>query len=200
MNKLKGKVYSDYHFLPEMKIEVLPGDQMSESLGVLVPSDRLILVARPVKTKYVADQLRSDFTDEFRANATEDHNTIERALGKSLRAFNTSFLTYMGNPELAPESGAMVLIAYIDSKNQVTFAQVGPIILKQRINGRYVTQTANHTFDNPEERRRISKVCASFITPNLPSRLLGHPRWSLIDESHGFTVMSAIPLIKTIRQ
>lgn len=220
-------IYSDYHFLPDMKIEILPGDQISESTGLLVPADRLIIVARPIGTKDIGNRLRGEFADEFKSRVIGDHNTIEVSLAESVRAFNTSFLTYMGNPELAPESGAMLLAVYIDPVSTVTFVQVGPIKLKQKIEKHYEVQTADHTFNNAEERYRapiaglrtcfkinslgletgfiheadvIEEDMPLVLLPDIPSRFLGHPSWCLIDERENPPMISATPFIKTIRQ
>lgn len=197
--------YSDYHFLKDYKVELLPGDQVGEKVDVLEPGDRFIVITRPVGDPTVAKHALQDILNGLR-DYKEDK--IADSLSEFIGALNRSYLVYMGKPEKAPKGGAILLAIYLNQEN-LTYAQVGPISLKQKINGRYHPITQDHTFDNPDERERtqdpdlplhcyqlsrdirlklngfINEDEARYLlTPKTPSRFVGHPDYCLIDETN----------------
>lgn len=195
--------YSDYHFLDGYKVELLPGDQVGEKIDVLEPGDRLIVITRPIGDPVVAKRALRDILDGLQDYKADNVTNSQAAL---IGALNRSYLVYMGNPEEAPKSGAMVLAIYINQET-LTYAQVGPISLKQKISGHYQPITQDHTFNNSSERERtqdpnlpmhcyqltrdigvklnnyITEEEARYLlTPQTPSRFIGHPDYCLINE------------------
>ena len=189
-------VYSDYHFLPGYKVEILPNYQISESRDLVVHQDRLILITRPIHAKQASNMIHSLFDQKFRPHLSDVPYSIELVLSKTIEDLNTFLISYPGHPGEAPtRSGAMLLAIYITPHNHVTFTQVGPITLKEKVAGRYMTRTANHTFDNPDEKRRISHT---EVPPNLASRFIGHPKVCWIKEDSWRVIISAKPFVKTL--
>jgi hypothetical protein len=139
--------------------------------------------------------------------------SISEALQTAIHTNNVSFLNFLGSPDSAPESGAMVMMVYIDPYNQITFAQVGDITLKQRQNGRFTTLTENHTFDNLIEVERLAQFLRQLGTntspeaiiktiatdegfvEKVPSRFIGHPNWCAWGGDYGETIISTKPFI-----
>lgn len=212
--------YSDYHFLPDYKIELLPGDQVEEKTDLLSPNDRVIVVTRPVGDPVVAKRAARDAVAEL---AGYKGGKVSESLAAVIQALNRSYLVYLGHPEDAPRSGTMILMVYL-YQNTLTLAQVGPITLKHKEAGRYHSITERHTFDNPDERatakganlpefcyelsRSIGKPVHRYIYPgerdyllypNTPSRFIGHPEYCAIEEpTISPLLISTRPYIVTI--
>ena len=196
--------YSDYHFLPDYKIEILPGDQIAEKTDVRTHGDRLIVVARPVGDPSVSKRAARDAIAELEGHKGVD---VVEGLSATISALNRSYLVYMGSPKAAPKGGAMILMVYLQG-NTMTFAQVGPITLKHKVGRYYETITQNHTFDNPDEWSAMDNTAVPrfsynlakslgmkpeqfvgpdeidhVVYPHTPSRFIGHPEYCLADES-----------------
>lgn len=207
--------YSDLYLNPTrtVKIEILPSDKLEQKVNVFGDGDKLTCVFRPVRTLSVADSLSKFFFDEFYSHHKDDRLSISEAMQTAIHAYNVSQLNFMGEPKDAPESGAMVLIAYLDPHNQFTIAQVGDITLKQRQNGRFTALTKDHTFDNPLEVERLAtflkqenataddetaiNVIATDegFTDKIPSRFIGHPTWCRWGAEYGDGTVSTQPFV-----
>lgn len=211
--------YSDYHFLKDYKVELLPGDQVGERNDVLADGDRFIVVTRPIGDPIVAKRALQDILDGLR---DYEEDNVANSLTELITVLNRSYLIYMGNPEEARKGGAMVLAIYLNQKT-LTYAQVGPISLKQKINRHYQPITQVHTFDNPIERKRTQDPnlpihcyqlssdfglkCRGYITedeanylltPQTPSRFIGHPDYCLInEEEHPIRFISSVPFVNS---
>jgi len=211
--------YSDYHFHPGYKVEILPGDHIAEDSNILTTGDRLIVVTRAVENPTFAKWTIRDLIGMFRFPSND---TVENRLKETISEQNRSLCVYMGydNP---PQSGCMLTAIYL-TPDSMTFAQVGTITIKKRIEKHYETITENHTFDNPEERYRtkisnITRIVAQLakkigiktkqfirqdeldylLVPTVPSRFIGHPYFNTVEEYlEGNELISAKPFIKTI--
>lgn len=211
--------YSDYHFLPNYKVELLPGDQIGEKFDVLTKGDRLIVVTRAIGDPTFSKWALKDSLEAITAYQTPN---IEDRLSEMIEELNRSYLTFMGNPEEAPHGGAMVLVIYI-KENLLTLAQVGPINIKHKVNDHYQVITQDHTFNNLDERARTNRSnlaeqiyslakssgfnidCFTtaaeakyLLVPNMPSRFIGHPDYNIIGENSNPVLISAMPFINTI--
>jgi hypothetical protein len=207
--------YSDLYLTSKVKIEILPTDKLEQKTDFFVVGDRLISVFRPIHTPEVADFLNKVLFAEFYSHHKQDKLPISETLKTAIQKSNISQLNFLGNPESAPESGAMVLIVYIDTGNQFTIAQVGNIALKQWQNGHFTTLTQDHTFDNPHEVEQLSmflrlsgigikpeaviKTIASDegFTDQVPSRFIGHPSWCGWGGDYGETIINTQPFVTT---
>lgn len=211
--------YSDYHFHPGYKVEILPGDHIAEDSNILTTGDRLIVVTRAVENPTFAKWTIRDLLGMFRFPSND---TVENRLRETISSQNRSLCVYMGydNP---PQSGCMLTTIYL-TPDSMTFAQVGTITIKKRIEKHYETITENHTFDNPEERYRtkisnITRIVAQLakkigiktkqfirqdeldylLVPTVPSRFIGHPYFNTVEEYlEGNELISDKPYIKTI--
>jgi len=207
--------YSDLYLTRTTKIEILPSDKLEQKENVFVDGDKLTCVFRPVRTSVFADTLSKFFFDEFYSWHTDNQMPISEAIQTAIHTSNVSQLNFLGDPEYAPESGAMVLIAYLDPQSQFTIAQVGDITLKQRQNGRFTSLTEDHTFDNPLEVERLATFlkhsgtttsAESIIsaiatdegfTGKIPSRFIGHPSWCGWGAEYGETLINTQPFMTT---
>lgn len=148
-------IFSDLYLNGKTKIEILPSDRLGQEVNVLAEGDRLVSVFRSIGVPYAAMRLQKEFTNEFQDRHLSEKLSIADALISTIQAFNFSLLNPPADRDLRPESGSMVLVVYIDQAGDATFAQVGPITLKQRIDGRLTALTENHTFDNQVEIDRL---------------------------------------------
>lgn len=205
--------YSDLYLTRTTKIEILPSDKLEQRENFFVEGDKLIAVFRPVRTPAFADSLSKFFFDELYSWHTDNQLPISEAMKTAIHTSNVGQLNFLGDPEYAPESGAMVLIAYLDPHNQFTIAQVGDITLKQRQNGRFTALTEDHTFDNPSEVDRLATflrnsgttasaesvitdiATSEGFTEKIPSRFIGHPDWCGWGGEYGETIVNTTPAI-----
>jgi hypothetical protein len=161
--------YSDYYITPNRtaKIEILPSDFLDQRTDIVEPGDRLITVYRPVEDPFVAKRLHDQFWDEYSLRLKTDELSVTDTLKETIKAFNVSCL----NPpsDFIPESGAMVLVAYLTP-------QVGAITLKVRKAGRFAAITQSHSKDG------------------MPTHFIGHPSFCSVDES---SVISSSPFVTT---
>lgn len=212
--------YSDYHFIKDYKIELLPGDQIGEKFDVLTKGDHLLVVTRAVGKDTFSKWALRDSLDGLQAYKSPN---VSESLSELISDLNRSYLVFMGNPEDAPIGGTMMLAIYI-LDNTLTYAQVGPISLKHKVDKHFETLTEDHTFDNPSERERtkigsivehVHALAKEFdmklegfiyddeakylLVPKVSSRFIGHPHYNRIDELlEGNELISAKPFIKTI--
>lgn len=211
--------YSDLYLNPTrtVKIEILPSDKLEQKENIFVDGDKLTCVFRPVRNPVFAEMLSKFFFDEFYSRHKDNQLSISEAMQTAIHAHNVSQLHFMGEPKDAPESGAMVLIAYLDPHNQLTIAQVGNIILKQRQDGRFTALTEDHTFDNPLEVGRLTtflkhsgttasadsviKAIATDedFTEKIPSRFIGHPSWCAWGGDYGEALINTQPFVATFQ-
>ena len=209
--------YSDLYLNPNhtVKIEVLPSDKLVEKADLFVGGDKLTAIFRPIRTNTFVDSLSKFFFDEFYSRHKDEQLSISEALQTAIHAHNVSQLNFMGEPKSAPESGAMLLIAYHSPQGEFTIAQVGDITLKQRQNGRFTALTEDHTFHNPLEVERLttflknSGTTASAesvinavatdegFTDTIPSRFIGHPSWCAWGGDYGEAIINTQPFITT---
>lgn len=170
--------YSDYYITPNRtaKIEILPSDFLDQRTDIVEPGDRLITVCRPVEDPFVAKRLHDQFWDEYSLRLKTDELSVTGTLKETIKAFNVSCL----NPpsDFIPESGAMVLVAYLTSHQYITIVQVGAITLKVRKAGRFTAITQSHSKDGK------------------PTHFIGHPSFCSVDES---SVISSLPFVTTYR-
>lgn len=214
-----------FYINPKTKIEILPSDLLNQYTDVIVPKDRLISVFRIVDDNpFAANFINKDFIKEFKANYLNLKLTIDKALIETLRAFNFSLLNFLGEPHLAPKSGVMALIVYINPDNKMTFAQVGPITLKHEEKGKFITLTEDHTFDDKVEvdnltnskffkelgdKCDINQIKYSIATDifhmekpktkykQIPSRFLGHPNCCGFGGKFGETFINTKPFVSS---
>ncbi len=165
---VKSKTFSDLHIKPDIKIEVLPTDLLLQTTDVLEPGDRLVGVFRGVGGSFVAKSLQDEFTDSFSRHVEQDGLSIEKALQEVVDNMSLVCLYEAKNRDFdtVKHEGAMLLVAYISPDQILHFIQVGNIAMKQKVNGKFVAVTQNHTFDNPEELNEI-------VTRKLHSEYLG---------------------------
>ncbi len=210
------KSFSDLHITPNIKVEVLPTDLLVQTTDLFELGDQLIGIFRGVGSNFVAKSLQDEFTDSFSSYVKQNKLTIPQALQTAIHVHNVSYLNFLGSPESAPKSGAMILIVYIDHNNMLTLAQVGDITLKQRQDGRYIALTEDHTFNNQKETERLATFLESSneaISPEdiintiasdgcfakkVPSRFIGHPDWCSWGGEHEETIINTQPFILTL--
>lgn len=211
--------YSDLYLNPTrtVKIEILPADKLVEKADFFVDGDKLTAVFRPVRTTVFADTLSKFFFDEFYSRHKDEQLPIPEAIQTAIHAHNVSQLNFLGEPQYAPESGAMVMIAYCSPHSEFTIAQIGNITLKQRQNGRFTALTENHTFDNPMEVERLATYLKQSgtttnadaiintiatnegFTDKISSRFIGHPSWCSWGGEYGESLISTQPFITTFQ-
>lgn len=152
-----AKTFSDLHIKPDIKIEVLPTDLLLQTTDVLEPGDRLIGVFRGVGGNFVAKSLQEEFADSFSNHVKHDGLSIEKALQEVVDNMSLVCLYEAKNRDFdtVKREGAMLLVAYISVDQTLYFIQVGNVVMKQKINGRYTAITQDHTFDNPDELNEI---------------------------------------------
>jgi hypothetical protein len=210
--------YSDLRISETIKIEILPSDRFDSHNDVFIKGDTLYTIFRQVGTQFVADELHNGiFLKEVihRFTYAENHDLV-KALKSTIAACNYSFLCPPADLELRPESGVMVLVVYIDDKKNMTFSQLGNIILKQKINGRYTALTQDHTFCNPLEVARLRIAYQNLVgtkkdnmsseikkiadkiavsSKSVPSRFLGHPSFNALASDGNYMIISHEPYI-----
>lgn len=152
-----AKTFSDLHITPDIKIEVLPTDLLLQTTDVLEPGDRLMGVFRGVGGNFVAKSLQEEFADSFSKHVKHDGLSIEKALQEVVDNMSLVCLYEAKNRDFdtVKREGAMLLVAYISVDQTLYFIQVGNVVMKQKINGRYTAITQDHTFDNPDELNEI---------------------------------------------
>lgn len=169
-------MYSDFYITPNCtaKIGILPSDFLDQRTDILEPNDRLIAVYRSVEDPFVGKRLHDEFWDEFSLRLKTEGLNVGSILKETIKAFNVSCL----NPpsDFIPDSGAMVLVAYLTSHQYITIVQVGAITLKVRKAGRFTAITQPHSKNGK------------------PTHFLGHPKYCSTDES---SVISSLPFVTT---
>lgn len=169
-------MYSDFYITPNRtaKIEIFPSDFLDQRTDIVEPGDRLITVYRPVEDQFVAKRFHDEFWDEFSLRLKTDGQNVLITLQETIKAFNVSCI----NPpsDFIPESGAMVLVAYLTPHQYITIVQVGAITLKVHKAGRFTAITQPHSKNGK------------------PTHFLGHPKYCSTDES---SVISSVPFVTT---
>lgn len=152
-----NKTFSDLHIAPDIKIEILPTDLLLQTTDVLEPSDRLVGVFRGVGGSFVAKSLQDEFVDSFSRHVEQDGLSIEKALQEVVDNMSLVCLYEAKERDFdtVKHEGTMLLVAYISPDQILHFIQVGNVAMKQRVDGKFVAVTQNHTFDNPEELNEI---------------------------------------------
>ncbi|OGD81472.1 hypothetical protein A2572_02480 [Candidatus Collierbacteria bacterium RIFOXYD1_FULL_40_9] len=220
-------IFSDLHITKNTKIEILPTDKFDQQFDVLEKGDRIVIVLRPIHSPFAVSRIMSDFIKEFQFDCQYNKLNPANSLIKTINDWNMSLLCPPADPDMRPNCAAMILAIYIDPKNTMTFAQVGSITMKQRVNGKYIEISENHTFDNPIEFNNLLEsefyeevsqsetikilnnlaikenvLKGDITTPEklqngIPSRFIGHPSWNGLGGKYGETYINTTPSVHT---